>query len=250
MSDLSHEPNPGRMPLWQHLEELRSVLVRSLLALVLGTCVTYYFSDAIVLFLETPLLGLLPTGSQHLYFTGITDKFVIYLKVSLLAAILVCAPYILFQIWTFIRPALYKNERKFATAFVSFGFFAFLLGLVFTYFIIVPYGYKFLLEFGNTNDRPLITLTEYFDLTLKLMLAIGLVFEIPVLLVLLGKMGIIDVADLVRYRRHAIIVIAIISAVATPSPDAFTMLLVMIPLVLLYEMSIVALKWTSKPIAA
>lgn len=236
----------ARMPLWQHLDELRRVLIRSVMVLGAGCCLTYLFSDRIVLFLEKPLLGVLPAGAKHLYFTGIADKFIVYFKISFLSSLLLTGPFLLYQVWIFVSPALYRHEKRFAVPFVTFGFISFVVGLAFTYVVLIPYGYKFLIEFGSSSDIPLITLTSYFDITLKLMVAMGLVFEMPVLLVLLSRMGIVNPAFLSHYRRHAIVAIAVIAAVATPSPDAFTMLLVMIPLWLLYELSVVAVKWTSK----
>ena len=130
--------------------------------------------------------------------------------------------------------------------FMFAGTFAFILGLTFAYSIVLPYGYKFLMEFGSPNEKAIITLTQYFSLTLKLLFGLGLVFELPVLLVLLGKFGIVDAPMLIRYRRHAFVGVAVLSALITPSPDAFTMLLVMGPLWLLYEASIIGVKWVTR----
>lgn len=241
--------NDTAMPLWQHLDELRGVLIRCLVAVMVSLCVTYYFSEQLVLFLEQPLLDILPEGQQRLYFTGITDKFFVYLQVSIICAIFLASPYLFYQLWKFIAPGLKANERRFAIPFVTFATFTFALGLSFSYYIVIPYGYKFLIEFAGTGDhapQAMITLNEYFSLTLKLMLAIGAVFEVPVLLVLLGKLGIIDAPLLSKNRRFAFVVSAIVSAIATPSPDAFTMLLVMGPLYLLYEVSIIGVRWVTK----
>lgn len=228
------------MPLWQHLDELRAALVRSLIAILIAFCVTYYYSDFIVRFLEQPLLDILPAENQKLYFTGIADKFFIYLKVSIIAAIALASPYLFYQIWWFIAPGLKPAERKFAGPFVLFATTTFLMGVAFAYYLVIPYGYKFLIEFASDSDhQAMITIGEYFSLTLKLILAIGLVFEVPVLLVLLGKLGIIDAKILAKNRRFAFVVSSIIAAIATPSPDAFTMILVLVPLYLLYEVSII-----------
>jgi len=231
------------MPLWAHLDELRKALIRLLVVLGVSTCVTYQYSDQIVYFLEKPLLDILPEGEKFLYFTGIADKFVIYFKISILASLFLTCPYLLFEIWRFIAPGLYGKEKKFAIPFMFLGTVSFFLGSAFAYYIIVPFGYEFLIQFGSPTDKAIITLTEYFDITIKLILAVGLVFEMPVVLMLLGKLGLVSSAWLKSQRRSAFIAISVISALATPSPDAFTMFLVMVPLWMLFELSIVLVKW-------
>ncbi len=243
--DAPESSNPAeqyRMPLWEHLDELRSGLIRSLVAIVLGCIATYTYIEPIMTFLEKPLLDVLPAGQARLYYTGLTDKFVIYLKVTVLTSMLVISPYLLYEVWRFISPALHRHEKRFLVPFLFLGTLSFVVGLAFAYYLVIPYGYKFLIEFGSPTEQAIITLTEYFSLTLKLMLALGLVFELPVLLVLLGKFGIIDSAFLTRNRRYAFVISAVVAAVATPSPDALTMLLVMFPLYLLYELGIVGVR--------
>lgn len=246
----SSEQLEARMAVWEHLDELRKVMIRSLLALIAGLTITYNFSDRIMYFLELPLLQILPPGDAHLVYTGIADKFTVYFKVSVLSSFLLVLPFILYQIWRFVSPALYAHERKFAGPFVIFGTLAFVAGLAFAYYIVIPYGYKFLIEFGGTDlnhtEKAMITLTEYYGLTIKLLLAVGLIFETPVIFVLLGRFGLVNSGMLSRFRRHAMLLSAVVAAVATPSPDAFTMLLVMVPLYLLYEISIVGVRFTGK----
>lgn len=227
-----------RMPLWEHLDELRSGIIRVLIAITLGCIATYTYIEPIMRFLERPLLDVLPAGEARLYYTGLTDKFVVYLKVCILTSMFVVSPYLLYELWRFISPALYRHEKKFLLPFLCLGTFSFALGLAFAYYAVIPYGYKFLIEFGSPTETAIITLTEYFSLTLKLMLAMAVVFQTPVLLILLGKFGIIDAAFLKRNRRYAFVISSVVAAVATPSPDAVTMLLVMFPLYLLYEAGI------------
>ena len=240
------ELDESRMPLWEHLDELRRCLIRSLLAFLVGLVATYNFCEPVIDFLERPLLQILPPGEQNLYFTGVADKFIVYFKVACLAALALTSPVLLHQAWSFISPGLRPQERRFALPFMLFGTLTFVGGLAFAYYLVIPYGYRFLIEFGSPNDKPLITLTAYFDLTLKLMLSMGLIFQMPVLMVLLGKFGIIKAALLGRYRRHAMLGIAVSAAILTPTPDAFTMLIVMVPLYLLYEVSIVAVRFVEK----
>ncbi len=235
-----------RMSLWEHLDELRSRIVYCLVAVGVVLCGTYYFSEHLVHFLERPLTKLLPPGEDYLYFTGLTDKFFTYLQVSIYSAIFVASPFLLYQVWRFVSPALRVNEKRFLVPFLFLGTFFFGVGLAFAYYLVLPLGYKFLIEFGSSNEKALITLTEYFSLTVKLMLALGLVFELPVVLILLAQFGIVDADMLTRMRRQAIVGIAILSAIITPTPDAFTMILVMVPLWLLYEFSIVAVRWVGR----
>ncbi len=230
------------MPLWEHLDELRTRLIRCLVAIVIGVAITYNFSEYIVLFLEKPLLNLLPESEAHLYFTGLTDKFMTYLKVSVLSAIAITYPYLMYEIWRFVAPGLYRDERRFALPFIVVGTFAFLAGLAFAYWVVIPYGYHFLINFGSPSDKPIITLTEYFSLTLKLILVVGIVFELPVAMVLLAKFGILDAKRAAGLRKHAFVASAVISAVLTPSTDAFSMLLVLIPMIFLYELGILGVK--------
>jgi sec-independent protein translocase protein TatC len=239
----SNDPSEQyRMPLWEHLDDLRSGLIRALVAIVLGCIATYAYIEPIMAFLEKPLLDVLPAGQAKLYYTGLTDKFVVYLKVTVLTSMLIISPYLLYEVWRFISPALHRHEKRFLIPFLFFGTLSFVVGLAFAYYLVIPYGYKFLVEFGSPTEQAIITLTEYFSLTLKLMLALGLVFELPVVLVLLGKFGIIDSAFLIRNRRYAFVISAVVAAVATPSPDALTMLLVMFPLYLLYELGILGVR--------
>ncbi len=240
----------SRMALWEHLDELRGALIRSLLAIGIGMCVTYSYAGKLMLFLEKPLLDVLPKDQAKLYFTGVADKFMVYLKVSILAAVALTLPYLLFEIWRFIAPALYRHEKKFVGPFLFVGTLAFFVGMTFSYMIVIPYGYKFLIEFGadSQTEQAIITLADYFDLTVKMLLALGLVFELPVVMVLLGKIGIVRAEFLKAYRRHAFLVISVGAAILTPSPDAFTLVLVMVPLYLLYEASIVGVRWVQKPL--
>ncbi len=232
-------------PLWNHLDELRRALMRMVLVVFVGWCGTFYFSDAIVKYLQQPLLRVLPDAQKTLYYTGITDKFMVYMQISVLASIAITFPYLLSQVWRLLAPFLDKSQKRFAGPFIIFGTLSFLVGISFAYFVIIPMGYEYLIHFGNKEDVPLITLTEYFSLTIKIMMIAGIVFELPVIMVLLGRFGLVTHQFLVRYRKHAILVIAVVSSIATPSPDAVTLAAVMIPMYLLYELSILGVRFTS-----
>ncbi|MBI1861810.1 MAG: twin-arginine translocase subunit TatC [Deltaproteobacteria bacterium] len=229
-------------PLWQHLDDLRKCLVRSLLAMVVTGGATFSYIDEVMEFLEEPLLKSLPPERMRLYFTGITDKFMTYFTVGVLISFCAALPYILYQVWIFVSPGLYRHEKKFVFPFVFFSFLSFAAGVAFAYYVILPAGFDFLIHFGGDRDQPLITLTEYFSFTLKMLFAIGAIFEMPVVLVILGKLGIVTAEFLSQYRRHAFLVISVIAAIVTPTPDALTMCMVMGPMYVLYEISIIGVR--------
>lgn len=232
-------------PLWQHLDDLRRCLTRCLSALLIGLVLVFRYIDKVMEFLEAPLVRYLPAERQHLYFTGVTDKFMTYLKVGCLVSFCLTSPFILYQVWLFVSPGLYRHEKRFAIPFVFFSLLSFAIGIAFAYYVILPTGFEFLMNFGSNRDVPMITLGEYFSFTLKMMVALGLIFEMPVVIVILGKLGIVTASGLAHYRRHAFVVISLVSAIATPSPDAISMILVMVPLVVLYEISIMAVRFVS-----
>ncbi|MBM4316016.1 MAG: twin-arginine translocase subunit TatC [Deltaproteobacteria bacterium] len=231
------------MPLWEHLEELRAVLIKSLLIVSLGFCLTYVYSERLIQFLEAPILSVLPSGQKSLYFTGITDKFFVYLKVSVYSSLILTAPFLLKQVWNFISPALKPSERKFAIPFLLMGSTAFFVGVLFSYFFVIPAGYRFLIEFGGHNEKPLINMVDYFSLTLQLLVSIGVLFELPVVTVILAKLGVLQSSWLTRFRPQAYLILAVVAAAITPTPDAFTLALVLIPLILLYELSVQLVRW-------
>lgn len=246
--------DPSRMAVWEHLDDLRKVLVRSLLIIAAMFGVVYWRSTEVMRFVQQPLIDILagmPPNSAEIVTLGVPDMFTVYFKVSAIVATFLSVPFLLYQIWRFISPALYPHERKFVFPFMFAGTLAFAVGLAFAYYIVIPTGYKFLIEFGRDNAavasvKPMIDLKDYIDLTLKMMLAVGLIFETPVLLVLLGRFGIVSAPMLAKFRRHAMLLSALVAAIATPSPDAFTMIIVMVPLYLLYEVSIIGVKLTGK----
>lgn len=237
----------SRMALWQHLQELRGGLVRILVVLSVVSCFTYRYAEKLLYWLEKPLLEALPPEHRRLYFTGITDKFFVYLKASIYAAIALTIPYLLWEIWKFVSPGLYSKEKKMVLPFILFGSFFFLLGGCFGYWIVIPYGYQFLVNFGSSAEVPLITLSEYFTITLQLLMMMGAVFELPVVLMILAKFGVIQPGILRKVRGQAYIGLSVLAAFVTPTPDAFTMLLVMIPLFLLYEVSVLLVRWVAPP---
>lgn len=244
--ETDNEAQDPRKPLWEHLDEMRNALIRVFLVLGVGTCVTYNYAEKILFWVEKPLLDALPLENRKLYFTGITDKFFVYLKASIYAAVLIAIPYLLWEIWRFVSPGLYSKEKKMILPFIFLGTFFFVLGAAFGYTVVIPYGYQFLINFGSSLEVPMISLADYFTITLQLILMMGVVFELPVALMILAKAGVIPKGFLSKFRGQAYVILAVVAAVVTPTPDAFTMLLVMIPFFALYEVSILLVKWVAR----
>lgn len=225
-----------------HLGELRSVLIRSAYAFCLAFLVAFYFSDSIIAFLEAPLLSALPPGEKNLYYMGLMEKFFVYMKWSAYAGAFCVSPYILFQVWSFVSPGLYPKERKIIGNSLVAAFIAFILGMAAAYTFVLPYTFKFLIEFGGTSEKAMINLSQYFSFAAQLVLATAVLCELPVVLVLLGTLGIVKVETLVKYRKHIHVGLSVVAAVITPMPDAFSMILVSVPLSIFFEMSIVVIR--------
>jgi len=224
----------------EHLEELRRRLINSLIAVGLCFIVCYIFSEEIFSFLTIPLRKTLPPGATMI-FTNLPEAFFTYLKLSFLSAIFLASPYILYQAWLFVAPALYSHEKRYVVPFVLSATFFFIAGAAFGYFVVFPFGFKFFLGFATDFIRPAPKIKEYLSLAFTLLLAFGLVFELPVFIFFLSRMGVVDYKMLARNRRYAILIIFVAAAIFTP-PDVITQLMMAGPLLLLFELSI----WVAK----
>ncbi len=201
-----------------------------------GFGASVYFSEKIFDVIRAPIVPYLgPNG--YLVFTAPIDKFTAYIKVSFMAGVIITAPLWLYQVWLFIAPGLYKKEKKMAAAFIFFGTLLFAIGVGFVYNIVYPMAFKYLLSFGGDKDKPMITITEYLSFFVTTTLLFGAAFEMPLVLAVLAFLGVIDDKLLRAKRRMAIMIIAVVSAVITP-PDAISMLSMLGPMLLLYEISI------------
>ncbi len=225
-----------KMPFLDHLEELRWTILKSLIAVVIGAIGSYIFSKQIVEFLRRP--G--PEGLK-LIFLGPTEGFMIYIKVSIFAGLILALPFVFYQFWKFIVPGLLEKEKKIVPPIVLFTTFCFLTGAAFAYFVIIPFGLKFLLSFQTDFLEATITIGKYLGFVVTLILIFGVVFELPVLAYFLTKIGILTPEFLSSKRRYGIVIIFIMAAVLTP-PDIFTQLMLAVPLIILYEISI----WISR----
>jgi sec-independent protein translocase protein TatC len=237
----------GTMTFWDHLDELRSVIIRAFVVTVVVAVVAFCLKDelfAVVLaprtsdFITYRLMGVEPF-SIHLMNTGLTEQFMIHMKTAFYAGVLVASPYIVYLLFRFISPALYDNERRYATALVSSGYLMFMLGTLLNYFLIFPLTVKFLGTYQVSEDvANMLTLQSYMDTLLMMSLVMGIVFELPVVSWLLSRMGLINAQMMKTWRKHAVVAILIISAIITPTTDAFTLFVVALPIWLLYEASI------------
>ena len=239
------------MTFWDHLDELRTVIIRSLVITMLAAAVAFCLKEqlfAVVLaprtsdFITFRLMGVEPF-SIHLMNTGLTEQFMIHLKTAMYAGLLVASPYIIYLLFRFVSPALYDNERKYATTLMGSGYLMFMLGTLLNYFLIFPLTVKFLGTYQVSEDvANMLTLQSYMDTLLMMSLVMGIVFELPVVSWLLGKMELINASMMRTWRKHAIVAILIVSAVITPTTDAFTLFVVALPIWLLYEVSILIVK--------
>lgn len=224
------------MPFLEHLEELRQRLLRCILSVVFFSIGSYFLSKQIMQLLLKPY-----PRNEKLIFLAPTEGFLIYIKVALFSGIILSLPVIFFQMWSFIAPGLYKKEKKYFPLIILFSIVFFLLGASFCYLVIIPYGLNFLLNFGTEQLEPSIQIKEYLKFVTLLILVFGVIFELPLLSFFLTKMGIITPQFLSSKRRYGIVLIFIAAAILTP-PDIFTQVCLAIPLILLYEISIVVSK--------
>lgn len=233
---MTHE-DQDEQPLVDHLTELRKCLIRSIIFVAIGFAVSWMYSDQIFDLLRQPISPFLKTDSGGLIFTAPMDKFMAHIKVALFAGFVMASPFWIHQLWLFISPALYKEERKYGVAFILFGTVLFLSGVSFVYFVVYPLAFEFLMTFGGDKDVPLIKIDEYLSFITTTTLVFGLTFEMPLILAVLGRLGIVNSDMLKASRRYTVVILALLSAIVTP-PDLISQILLLIPLYLLFEFSI------------
>ena len=232
-----------QMPLTAHLEELRWRLIKALAAIGLAFAGSYAFAEILFAFLTEPLLALNAghgdAAPVHLIGTGVVEAFFTKIKVSLIAAIFVASPVLLYQLWQFVAPGLYANEKRYAKPFVFFGTFFFISGAAFCYQLVLPVGYRFFIDqYATIRVSPEIRISEYLTFTARMLLAFGVTFELPVVTFFLARIGVVTGRMMLAYTRYAILVIFIIAAMLTPGPDMASQFLMAGPLLVLYALSI------------
>ncbi len=226
-----------KLPLTDHLEELRWRVVKCLLAISVGFVASYAFSEKIFNFLASPLIEVMPKGS-HLIYTSLPEAFFTYMKVSFFVGLLASAPVIFYQLWKFIMPGLYERERRYVVPFVIVATLFFAMGVSFGFFVVFPVGFKFFLGYSNESIMAFPSMREYLGFAMKFLLAFGVTFELPVVMFFLAKTGIVNAKVLRKNRKYAVLIVAIVAAVLTPGPDVLSQLLLGVPILILYEISI------------
>lgn len=249
-----------KLPLTEHLEELRRRILKSLLAVVIGFGLSFGFSEKIFKLLTIPLrfdlhiklaspyLELIPKENpvEKLVFLAPAEAFWMHIKVSIVAGIILSLPVILYQVWRFIAPGLLPSEKKYLGPFIVAGTGLFLIGDLFCFIIILPFAMGFLLTYKTGSLLPMISVGSYIDFCLKFLLAFGTIFELPIIILFLTKMGIVTPKMLAKNRKYAILIAFILAAILTPTPDAFNQSLMAGPILVLYEAGIIISKIFSR----
>jgi len=236
---------------WDHLDELRSRIIRVLLIIVVSTVVAFLLKEPlfnVVLaprsseFVSYRLLGV-SAFSIHLINTGLTEQFMVHMRTSLYMGVLLASPYIIYEMFRFVSPGLYDNERRYALWIVGSAYVMFILGTLLNYFLVFPLTVRFLGTYQVSADvTNMLTLQSYIDTLISMSFLMGVLFELPVVCWLLGRIGIINAQMMGAYRRHAIVAILVLAAIVTPTTDVFTLFVVALPIWILYELSVLIVK--------
>jgi sec-independent protein translocase protein TatC len=227
----------GKMSFLEHLDELRKRLIASVYALVVGCVISFIFVGRMQEFIMLPLFHLMPNGTKLMY-TGPTEGFMNVMKIGALGGLFVALPFIIFQLWLFIAPGLYSNEKRFAVPFVLLGTFFFVFGAAFSHYVAFPYTWKFFLSFETPylEFRP--KLSDVFSLWVKMLLGFGIIFQMPTIVFFLSRMGMVTAGFLIKHTKYAVLVIFILGAVLSPGTDVVSQALMAGPMLVLYVVSI------------
>lgn len=253
MSNDKELEEANELTFWEHLDALRNSIIKMIVVTVVCGLVAFCFKNQLFDVILAPtssdfiiykLIGVKPF-SIHLVNVGLTEQFMIHMKAALFVGVLCASPYILYLLYKFISPALYQNEKRYATKIVLGGYVMFMIGVLINYFIIFPLTVRFLGTYSVSSDvQNMLSLQSYMDTLLMMSLVFGIVFEIPIISWLLALFGLLKAEWMRQYRRHAVVVILIIAAIITPTSDIFTLIIVSLPIWLLYEVSILIVKGT------
>ena len=234
----SNTTNDGSMSIIAHLTELRKRLIRSLIAIGIGSCIAYYFIEDIMHLLTGP--------AGKLYYMQPAEAFFTYIKVAIFVGFLIALPVVLYQIWRFVLPALIGMERYLLSVIVPVSLILFLAGIAFSFFLVLPAAVKFLVGFSTQELQPMFSIKQYFDFVIAFLLPFGFIFELPLAIVLLAKVGIVSSKFLAKQQRIVIFLTFVIGAVISPTPDIFSQCMIAIPMILLYEISYVIVRFGMK----
>ncbi len=238
---------------WEHLDVLRASLIRMAIAVVIFGIVAFCMKEALFSIVLAPCSSDFITyrflGAEafhiHLMNTGLTEQFMIHMRTAIYAGLLVASPYILYELFRFVSPGLYQNERHYAVWIVGAAYLMFIIGTLINYFVVFPLTVRFLGTYQVSPDvANMLTLQSYIDTLLGMSLVMGVVFELPVVCALMGRMGLLTDHFMAEYRRHAVVAILVVAAIITPTTDVFTLFIVALPIYLLYEVSIQIVRCT------
>jgi len=225
-----------KKPFVSHLKELRDRILICILAVGVAFCATYYFKERIFDFLMRPFTRVMPPQSSFI-FTSLTEAFLTYFKIAVVASVFVAAPVILYELWMFVAPGLYEKEKRYIIPFITFGSIFFITGGLFCYLVVMPTVYRFFVSYAGPFIVPMPSLKEYMNLTLKLLIIFGFIFEMPLVAYYLSRVGIIKYRTLAKKRRYAILAIVVVSAIITP-PELTSQILMALPMYALFEVSV------------
>jgi len=244
----------SKMPLIEHLSELRTRIIISLVSVLVGFVLSFSFSEQMLEFLMLPMRKIAVLGFKFpflnfvdrageplkLIFTAPAEAFWMHFKIAFVAGFILVIPIVLYQVWRFISPGLHENEKKYVVPFIFVGSGLFALGAMFCFFIVLPFAMNFLLTYKTGSLIPMISVGNYIDFCLKFILAFSIIFELPLIIVFLARMGIISPNTLARNRKWAVLLAFVAAAILTPTPDAFNQTLMAVPIILLFEGGILA----------
>lgn len=229
-----------KSPFTEHLGELRDRLIRCFIAVGIGFTLAYFFKERLFEILTEPLMiAMEGNAGTKMIFTGLPEAFFTYLKVSLLAGIVIATPVLFYEFWMFVSPGLYRDEKKYLLPIVVLSVFFFILGASFGYFVVFPYGFKFFLGFATETIHALPSMRKYLSFASKMLLAFGIVFELPLILTFMARMGLVTIPFLKKNRKYALLLFFVGSALITP-PDVITQIMMAFPMIILYEISIMS----------
>lgn len=244
LTDKITDKSTNKLSYLEHLLELKKRLLKVLCFFIIAFGVSYYYAEDIFNFLLTPLSNI--AGNRRIIYTGLAEVFLSYIKLSFLTAISFTMPILVYQIYRFIAPGLYKRERRIASMVLFFSPILFWVGSIFVFYLVMPNAWRFFLSFESTNSKlPLILearISEYLHLTIVFMFAFGLAFQLPIVMIILSLIKLINSKTLQKYRRFAIVINFAVAAILTP-PDVFSQIALAVPLILLYEVTIIIIKF-------
>ena len=255
MNDDNDDVEQSAAPLIEHLTELRNRLIRAVVAFAICMIFSFTVASPIFNFLANPIVNILKINGQapDLIFTGLQQGFMVNIRISLFGGFILSFPYISLQMWKFVAPGLYKDEKRAFLPFLIASPLLFLLGASFSFYIVMPLAFDFFLGFQQKNEdlsdlvgiTYLGTINEYLGLTMKFIIAFGLCFQLPVLLTLMGKAGLVSSETLAKSRKYAVVGILVLAAIVTP-PDVITQIILFTVVYALYEISVILVKWVEK----